>query len=46
MLVHTFGSEQDDVLRYNYVTHTSLDIIEERRMLCLCENLSCDDNRH
>jgi len=33
MLVHTFGGKQDDVLKYNYVAHTSLDVIEERRTL-------------
>lgn len=38
MLVHTFGGKQDDVLKYNYITHTSLDVIEERRVLLSFSN--------
>jgi len=30
MLVKSFSGKQDDELRYHYVAHTSLDIIEER----------------
>ncbi|KAF8529193.1 trafficking protein particle complex 2 [Hysterangium stoloniferum] len=33
ILVRNFTSSKQDDLKYNYVAHTSLDVIEERRML-------------
>lgn len=30
MLVKSFSDKQDDELKYHYIAHTSLDVIEER----------------
>jgi len=44
ILIRTFIKQHEYAIKYHYIAHTSLDIVEERGKLLACKNIAIDDS--